>query len=343
MKEKHDTKHHTCKPCSIWCGKKGTFGGKQVPVPEFETVGLMGSNIGVFDTEKIAEWNVICSEMGIDTISTGGTLAWVMEAAEKGLVQSSLTFGSPEGISDALHDIAYARGFGKEMGMGVRFLSEKYGGKDFAIHVKGLEMAAYDPRGAFGQGLAYAVANRGACHLSSYLIALEVYFNLLKPFATRAKPEFVRLFESLTCCVNSLHTCQFTMFPYTLEPPLTKYTPPPVLGFMMQNIPKIAVKLVDFSIYTGFWSAVTGIKISNSDFFKAGDRIHVLERYMNTREGISRKDDTLPPRLLNEGRKDDPLNRTVPLEKMLKHYYKIRGYDKDGIPTEKTLRRLGII
>jgi len=343
MKEVFHTKHHTCKPCSILCGKKGTFGDKELPVPEFETVGLMGSNIGVFDPLRIAEWNRICSETGMDTISTGSTLAWVMEASEKGLVKSNLKFGSPEGVSEALHDIAYGRGFGKDMGEGVRALSQKYGGEDFAIHVKGLEMAAYDPRGAFGQGLSYAVANRGACHLSAYLVALEVYFNLLKPYTTKAKPEFVRFFESLTCCINSLHTCQFTMYAYTFEPPLTKYTPKTLLGFMMQNLPSIAVKLVDFSTYTALWSAVTGIDISDAEFLKAGDRIHVLERYMNTREGISRKDDTLPPRLLKEGRKSDTNKRTVPLEKMLDKYYKIRGYDSNGIPTESTLKRLGIV
>jgi len=343
MKEVFHTKHHTCKPCSILCGKKGTFGDKELPVPEFETVGLMGSNIGVFDPLRIAEWNRICSETGMDTISTGSTLAWVMEASEKGLVKSNLKFGSPEGVSEALHDIAYGRGFGKDMGEGVRALSQKYGGEDFAIHVKGLEMAAYDPRGAFGQGLSYAVANRGACHLSAYLVALEVYFNLLKPYTTKAKPEFVRFFESLTCCINSLHTCQFTMYAYTFEPPLTKYTPKTLLGFMMQNLPGIAVKLVDFSTYTSLWSAVTGIDISDAEFLKAGDRIHVLERYMNTREGISRKDDTLPPRLLKEGRKSDTNKRTVPLEKMLDKYYKIRGYDSNGIPTESTLKRLGIL
>lgn len=111
---------------------------------------------------------------------------------------------------------------------------------------------------------------------------------------------------------------------------------------MMQNLPGIAVKLVDFSTYTALWSAVTGTEISDAEFLKAGDRIHVLERYMNTREGISRKDDTLPPRLLKEGRKSDPNKRTVPLEKMLDKYYKFRGYDSNGIPTERTLKRLGI-
>ncbi|MFZ5565257.1 MAG: aldehyde ferredoxin oxidoreductase family protein [Thermodesulfobacteriota bacterium] len=339
----HHTSHSTCKPCSILCGQKGQFGGVEQPVPEFETVGLLGSNIGIFDTNRIAEFNRICGEMGMDTISAGGTIAWVMEAAAKGLVDSPLRFGSADGVAGALTDMAHRRGFGAEMADGVRALSEKYGGRDFAMHVKGLEMAAYDPRGSVGQGLAYAVANRGACHLSAYLIAQEIYFHLLNPHRTRAKPEFVKFFESLTCCVNSLHTCQFTMFAYLLEPPSARYSPDPVLGFFMQNVPEIAIRLIDFSVYTRLWRAVTGIPISNGDFLAAGDRIHVLERYMNTRMGISRKDDTLPGRLLKEGRASDPRKRVVPLDKMLNRYYKLRGFDENGIPTEKTMKRLGIV
>ncbi|MBF0225873.1 MAG: aldehyde ferredoxin oxidoreductase family protein [Desulfobacterales bacterium] len=343
MSEKHQTKHHTCKPCTILCGHIGTFDNKKIPVPEFETVGLLGSNLGVFDANKIAEWNRICSDMGMDTISTGGTLGWVMEATQKGLIKTNLQFGSPEGVSEAIYDIAYGRNFGKEMALGTRFLSKKYGGEDFAIQVKGLEIAAYDPRGAVGQGLAYAVANRGGCHLSSYMVSLEVLFKLLNPNTTLAKPEFTVFFEALNCAVNSIQTCQFTTLAYLLEPPLSKYTPPKLLGFFMQYSPKIALKLMDFSLYTELWTSVTGIKMSNSKFLEAGNRIHILERYMNTREGISKKDDTLPDRFLNESRKDDPKGYKVPLEKMLKKYYKLRGYDSNGIPSEKTLKRFKII
>ena len=204
-------------------------------------------------------------------------------------------------------------------------------------------MAAYDPRGAWGQGLSYAVANRGGCHLSAYLIALETYFGLLNPFKTYAKPQFTRLFESATCCVNSLHTCQFTMYAYTLESPLTRYTPDPILAVLMQYLPQVTTKLVDFTIYADLFEAVTGIKMTAGEFLEAGDRIHVLERYMNTREGISRKDDTLPARFLKEGRANDIHRKTVPLEKMLNQYYKIRGYDANGLPTPETLRKLNII
>lgn len=340
MKAEFDTKPHTCKPCSILCGKKGTFAGKNLPVPEFETVGLLGSNIGVFDPVVITEWNRLCAEMGMDTISAGGTIAWVMEAAKRDIIESPLRFGSPEGIADALMDIAYMRGFGAEMALGSRELSRRYGGEDFAIQVKGMEMAAYDPRGSFGQGLSYAVANRGACHLSAYLVSLEVYLGLLNPMTHRAKARFTKMFESLTCCINSLQTCQFTMFAYTLEHWITKYTPKILLGFAMQNFPIIALQLLNFSIYTELWSAATGIKISDRELLKAGDRIHVLERYMNTREGISSKDDTLPGVMLQ---KAAATQKAVPLGIMRKKYYTIRGYDAKGIPSPALLRKLGIM
>lgn len=343
IQARHSTKHSTCKPCTIMCGHKGTFDGVEKIVPEYETMGLLGSNIGVFDGNKIAEWNDICSETGMDTISAGGTIAWAMEAAENGLIDCDLQFGKPDGVSEILDAIARREGVGDDLAEGVRTVSKKYGGEEYAIHVKGLEMAAYDPRGSFGQGLAYAVANRGACHLSAYLVAMEIYFKLLDPSKTKAKPEFTRFFEDLTCCINSLQACQFTMFAYTLEPPMTKYTPDFINAFFMQNFPSIAVSLVDFSIYTKLWSSITGIKISSREFLKAGERTHVLERYMNTREGISRKDDTLPQRFLKEGRRCDPESKTVPLEKMLDEYYSIRGFDSDGIPTESTLEKLGII
>ena len=338
----HDTKFHTCKPCSIMCGHSGNYGGKRKPVPEFETTVLLGTNLGIFDRQANAAWNDLCSEYGMDTITAGGTLAWVMEATEKGLVESKLAFGREEGVAEALTAIAYGRGFGKEMGEGSRKLAGRYGGAGFSIQVKGLEMAAYDPRGSWGQGLAYAVSNRGACHLSAYLVALEIYFGLLDRYTTRAKAEFVRFFENLTCAVNALQTCHFTMFSYTLEPPLARYTPTPVLGTLMQYVPKLALSLMDVSAYSRLWRAVTGISITSWEMLKSGERIHVLERWMNTRMGISRKDDTLPERLLTEARRGDAKGYVVPLDKMLDRYYRVRGYDENGIPTRGLLKKLGI-
>ena len=119
-------------------------------------MGLIGSNLEIFDPAVIAEWNEICARMGMDTISVGGTLAWAMEATEKGLIKTNLKFGDPTGVAEMIKDIAYRRGFGKELANGSRAASKKFGGEDFAIHVKGLEVPAYDPRGCIGHGLSYA-------------------------------------------------------------------------------------------------------------------------------------------------------------------------------------------
>ena len=123
---------------------------------------------------------------------------------------------------------------------------------------------------------------------------------------------------------------------------MIRLTPKPVLAFMMQNLPEIATQLLDFSLYRKLWSTIVGCDISNGKFLEAGTRIHVLERYMNTLEGVSRKDDVLPQRLMKEGRDCDSKKRVVPLEDMLGKYYKIRGFDSNGIPTAATLRKLGI-
>jgi len=343
MKERYHSTISTCRPCSILCGHKGKHAdGSTHQVPEYETVALLGSNLNIFDPDQISKYNDMCGLMGLDTISTGGTLGWVMEAGEKGLVKTSLKFGMDQGILDAILDITFRHGFGGEMANGSRWLAEKYGGMDFAIQVKGMEMAGYDPRGSWGQGLAYAVANRGACHLSATLFPLEVFFGYMDPYRVQAKPNFVRFMEDLYAGVNSLPTCLFTSFAYILEPPLVKYTPKPVVGWLMGNLPEVAILLMDLSTFFRQFEVTGGVKLGARGFMQAGARIHTLERMLNVREGISRKDDTLPGRMLNEGRSVDRQERTVPLEPMLDAYYKLRGWDEKGIPKPRTLRNLKI-
>ncbi len=343
MQAKYLTRPSSCLPCSILCGHKGTYkDGSVHKIPEYETISMLGPNLGIFNTDLITQWNDQCSKLGLDTISTGSTLAFAMEAGEKGLFITDLKFGSTDNISKTIEDIAYRRNMGNEMANGTKWLSQKYGGKEFAMQVKGMEFPAYDPRGSWGQGLSYAVANRGPCHLSATTFALEVFLSYLKPYSIRVRSKFVSLFEAIYNAVNSLHICLFTTWAFLLEPPIVKYTPVPILRFFMQNLPDLAIKFFDVSVFSKLYESITGIKMSPQKLLAAGHRIHILERYMNTREGISRKDDTLPDRFLKEGRKNDPMNQTVPLEKMLDKYYKFRGYDKNGIPTALTLEKFAI-
>ena len=343
MSEKYKTKHSGCIACAIQCGHKGTDkNGVVHQMPEFQSSALLGPNLGIFDTDLIIKWNDLCGRMGMDTISAGTTLAYVMEAGEKGLIKTGLTFGSSDGVYETLENIAHRRGKGDELANGTAWLSEKYGGKEFALHVKGMEMTSYDPRGAVGQALSFATNNRGGHHLSAFLVGQEILLGLLNPDTTRTKVLYVLFFEALFSVANSIHTCLFTAYAYILEKPLIKITPDKVVGFVMQNMRWLAIKLMGVGLYNKFFESITGIKMSQKELMKAGHRIYVLERYMNTREGVSRKDDTLPERFLKESRASDPKKRVVPLEKMLNDYYKARGYDEDGIPTAETLKKYGI-
>lgn len=343
MIARYTARHKTCTPCSILCGHFGTYpDGSEHMIPEYETVGLLGTNLGIFDPDRISAFNDICNQLGMDTISAGSVLAWVMEAGERGIVTTDLKFGQPEGIAEALEDIAYRVGFGDEMAKGTRYLGRKYRGEDFAIQVKGLELAAYDPRGCFGQALAYAVANRGGCHLSATTFALESALGLLNPYTARGKANFVAFFENLYAALNSLSTCQFTTYAYVLEPPLVKYTPKVLLRQIMTYLPRMSCALMDVRLFSQLYSSITGIRLSQRKLLEAGARIHTLERLLNNREGISRKDDTLPARFLVEGRTCDSQRRRVPLAPLLEAYYRLRGYSVSGVPTVEQLHRLRI-
>jgi aldehyde:ferredoxin oxidoreductase len=340
--DKYTRKYSTCKPCTILCGHAGEFKGKMIQIPEYESTGLLGPNIEIFDPEMIAKWNDTCGKLGIDTISTGGVIAWAMEATEKGLLKSNLKFGKADNIQQTLSDIACRKGLGNDLADGTRKLSEKYGGKEFAMQVKGLEIAAYDPRGAWGQGLAYAVANRGGCHLSAPVFSLEGTLHYLPPNTKLAKAIYTDFFENMYAAINSMHGCQFTSYAYMQESFVVKNTPDFILKLVMQYLPKVALALMDISVYSKSFESITAIKLTQKRMLTIGRRIHILERYLNTLEGIDKKADTLPDRFLREGPKSDKKNHVVPLESMLKAYYKIKGYDKNGIPKKSVLKKLGI-
>ncbi|MGB9755715.1 MAG: aldehyde ferredoxin oxidoreductase family protein [Desulfurella sp.] len=326
----------TCKPCSILCGHKIQFNNKIAPYPEYETLALVGSNLGIFDINDVVEINELCNLYGMDTISLGGTLAWAMQASSQKIFPYDIKFGDAQAVKSIIKKIALQEGIGAELAQGSMRLSKKYGGSAFAMNVKGLELAGYHPSGAYGQALSYAVANRGACHLSAFPVGLEIIFDLLDPKSTKGKAAYVVFFENLFASINSLQTCLFTAFAYLFEPPLTKYTPHFILKKVMSYMPKIAISLIDYSLYWKLFVSITGIKISKKEFLKAGERIIVLERYLNCLLGVSNKDDTLPNKFLVG-------TNPIPLEIMLKDYYRLRSYDSNGHPEKKLLKNLGII
>lgn len=355
-----------CVTCPIRCGRVVEVRGEKMKGPEYETLALMGANLGIRDIKKIFEWNRICDLMGMDTMSAGGTIAFAMELNEKGLMRTNLGFGSPGGIPEMLHDIATRNGAGAELADGVRRLSEKYGGKDFAAHVKGLEAAGYEPRNAFGHGLGYATANRGACHIGGgYLVQMEALGNItVDARTTNSKPELAVLMQNFLDAIGCTVTCVFTSYALYPADGVSPYgafgrllssavlSSGGVIGFMLRRIreapvripfPKISVSIGDYPVlfsfpsanltpYDRMLSAVLGVNFSTSDFLRAGERAFNMERLFNVREGISKKDDVLPGRWAE-----------IPLDKMLRRYYEVRGWDENGVPKRETLEKLGIV
>lgn len=355
LAEEFNITNKGCLTCPIRCARTVTVEDKNVKGPELETLGLLGGNIMNNDLQKILDWNYELDELGMDTISAANTISWAMEANEKGLWNCGLEFGKTDELSKIFDDIAHRRGIGDELAEGSKRLSQKYGGKEFAMHAKGLELAAYEPRRAVGQGLGYAVANRGGCHLNGgYAVILEGLGLNVDPQTPKAKADLTMILQDLMEPISAAGQCLFTsyaFFPaFLLTKPngfLTKAVNAmvPHLGWAIRIInrfPRIAAFHLPILHHTKIISYATGMKMDLGRYLEIGERGYTLERYINCKFGISAKDDKLPARLTDVPQ--DPKNPTtkVPLETMKKTYYKARGWDENGIPTEKTLKRLKI-
>lgn len=356
LAEKYLVKNSGCQACPIRCARVVELEGKQVKGPEFETVGMFGSNIDNKNLGKINEWNLLMDRLGIDTITTGGTLGFAMEATAKGLMKSDLKFGKISNIEKHIKDIAYRRGIGNDLAEGVMRLSEKYGGKEFAMHAKGLEFAAYEPRGAVGHGLGYATANRGGCHLNAgYLVYFEALGPVnIHPTTPDGKPEFVIFQQNTMEAVSACGSCIFTTYavipgianklsPYSnLGRVVSKITlaSAPAIGLMVNLPPEtlpIHLPVIPHSKAIGLAS---GQKMSAGEFMTAGARCFNMERMFNVREGMVL--DALPDRLTKEPQLESRPDMIVQMDKMLPKYYKLRGWDERGVPKEKTLKKYGL-
>lgn len=361
LAEKHLVRNVGCLGCPIACGRQVMLNGMKIKGPEYETVGLLGPNLAIGELEPIIEWNYLADLYGIDTISLGGVLGFVMEAGEKGLLKTDLSFGKTANITKAIEDIAYRRGFGDEMAEGTRFLAQKYGGMEFAMQSKGLELASYEPRGAVGHGLGYAVGSRGGCHIAGgYCIYLEANGPItVDPLTVQGKPGLVILNQSTLEAISTLGCCIFTtymMLPRKLlELNARSRFVSRILRFSFQkggNLIGRALALPAWTLpikppFISFPQAeahahCTGRRFTMGQMIELGKRTLTMDRLYNVREGLSAKDDTLPARLTEELQRSEEPRSRVPLSQMLPLYYRMRGWSADGIPTAKTLRRLKI-
>lgn len=320
-----------CKGCIIGCGREieineGPYAGIKGSGPEYETLGTLGGLCLIDDLEALAKANDLCNRYGLDTISTGGVIAFGMEAYEKGVISKDqcggieLTWGNPEALISMIEAIAHKENeVAKLLGQGVKIASALLGqgSEEFAIHVKGLEFPAHDPRAFNGLALSYATSNRGACHLQGFTHPFELSLDMPElgidqphqRHQIEGKGALVANLQDLMCLFDSLQLCKF-----------------------------ILVGGVKLTAITEWYNAVTGEDLSNSDMMHTGERLYNLKRLYNIRCGISRKDDTLPPRVLTHTR-----GPNLPhIGRMLHDYYDYRNWNERGIPTHEKLIELGL-
>jgi aldehyde:ferredoxin oxidoreductase len=341
----------SCLHCPVTCGRDVMVEGVgRVKGPEYETIGLMGTNLEIGDLKKVSEWSYIADDVGMDTISLGSVLGFTMELQERGMLNAGIRFGDPSGVSDMIKDIAHRRGLGNDLADGVKRMSEKYGGKEFAIHVKGLEISAYDPRGSFAQGVEYATTNRGGCHIQGASMYLESTGPLtINPQNLKLKAELPVIQQNLACTINSMVLCMFTtygMIPkavHNMDPKSFLYK---AIVAVFENSGPVFRTVMGIKGRPMMWwekwlTYVTGQTFSSGHLQEIGARIFNLERMYNLREGLTAKDDTLPYRLLHESTFKH-MRSGHPLAELLPRYYRNRGWGADGVPTKRTLERLQV-
>lgn len=356
LAEKYNIVNKGCMSCPIKCARTVKVKGAEVKGPELEVLGLLAGGIMNDDLQLVCDWNNLLDELGMDTISAASTLAWAMEANEKGLWDNGLEFGKTSNVSKTFEDIAYGRGIGKELALGSKRLSEKYGGKEFAIHSKGLELAAYEPRRAVGQGLGYAVANRGGCHLNGgYLVILEGLGLYTDSQTPHAKADLCMFMQDLMEAVSLGGQCLFTS--YAVFPSVLISKPNGVITTVVNKVipfvgpvvrllnkwPEMAAIHLGLIPHTKELEKATGMKIKLGKFIRTGERSYNVERAVNAKFGVSAEMDKLPKRLTDVPQDPNNPKTKVPLETMKKTYYRARGWNSNGLPTDKKLRKMKII
>lgn len=357
LKEDYLVRNSGCVTCPIRCARVVKVEGKEVKGPEVETLGLFGPNILNNNMQSILDLNYEMDELGIDTISCGNTISFAMELNEKGMWKNDLEFGKIDNVGKVIEDIAYRRGIGDDLAEGSMRLAEKYGGHEFAMNAKGMELAAYEPRGAVGQGLGYAVANRGGCHLNGgYLVVLEGLGLSVNPYTTHGKGVLCAMFQDLMEACSAGGNCLFTT--YAFFPTFLMSKPNSIvtrivnkvmteLGLVIKlllRVPTAIAMHMPFEMlpHTKAIYYATGMKMNFGKFLRIGERGYNLERLIDIKLGVSEKDDDLPERLKNELQIATNPKSKVPLDKLRAKYYKARFWDEHGRPTKKLIKRLGL-
>ena len=251
--------------------------------------------------EEIAYLNNICDSLGIDTITAGNISGLAIEAYKKGKSNRKIKYGEVDKIAELLNDITYRKDDGDILADGIKKAGEYFGLEDFIIHVKGMEPAGYDPRVLKGMGLAYAVNERGACHLRSTFYKAELS-GAINPEETKGKAEVFIDYEDRATLFDSLILCRFYRDFYLWD---------------------------ELSEIIGL---ATGRTLKKNDLKKIASNIKTNTRLFNLREGMDHKADTLPERFFKEKIEKGAIITEQELNSMIQDYYKLRGWTKRGVP-----------
>lgn len=332
LKEKYLIRPRPCFGCPIACGRltrveDPVYSGEGEG-PEYETIAALGSACGVDNMAAVTKANYLCNELGLDTISAGMTIACAMEMYEKGVLPESdvgypLRFGDADAAIDLVEKTAYRESFGDTLAEGSYRLAEKYGHPEFSITAKKLEFPGYDPRGSKGMGLLYATSNIGASHMAGDLAYAEVFGvpEKLDPLTVEEKPRLIKRFEDAFAVVDAAGLCVFLSIRYLFDPDVNLW-------------PTRLTRLMNYA---------TGAGYMEETLLQAGERIFNLERLFLLKAGFTREDDTLPKRMLEEPMPDGPARgHVVELDQMLPEFYRLRGWDEEGVPTDAKLAELGL-
>ncbi|MFQ5433713.1 MAG: aldehyde ferredoxin oxidoreductase family protein [Anaerolineae bacterium] len=333
LNEKYLIRAKPCYRCPISCGRvtrvddEGYEGEGEGP--EYETIAALGSACGSDNLGALTKANYLCNELGMDTISAGMTISCAMEMFEKGIIPESdigqpLRFGDADAVIEFVEKMAYKEGFGAALSEGSYRLASGYGRPEFSITAKKLEFPGYDPRGAKGMGLLYATANVGASHMAGDLAYTEVFGVPAKtdPLTIKNKAHLIHKYEDAFTLIDAAGLCVFLSVRYVFADEVDLW-------------PERITDLMNLT---------TGAAYTAASLMQAAERVFNLERMFLIKSGITAADDTLPPRMLAEPMPEGPAaGQVVELDQMLPEFYRLRGWDEQGVPTPDKLAELGIV
>ncbi|MTI80262.1 MAG: aldehyde ferredoxin oxidoreductase [Firmicutes bacterium] len=323
-----------CAGCPVRCSKvgyirTGRYAGTISDIVEFESAGLLGSNLEIGDAKAVTYLSALCDNLGVDTISAGSVVGFALEAAEKDIIDkeklpAGADFGNAKAIAELLKNIVTRNGAVADiLADGVKMAAEKIGqdSDDFAVHVKGLEVPAWGPRGNPGIALALMTADRGGCHQRGLPLGYELAGEpwngkVLDRLALEGKAEIMVHEQNHLTALDTFVKCDFGNF-----------------GISLSN-------------YLKLFSSCTGRELTEEELYNLGAKIWNMGRLFNLREGLDPAEDKLPKRFMNESLPSGPCKghhfTDDDVKLMLKEYYQLRGWGIDGRPTEETITKYNL-